>query len=343
VLSDILNSEIDLEVLDTAENGEELIQKIKALPPDLVIADYNLPRNSRMFTFRRIQHDFNIPILMIIGKNNISDEFIFDAMKVGVYDFVRIASHTFLPQFRQIREEIVTKVRAVMDIKQHQVEITAGGVYKRDKSKLKIPTRTSSIKDAISYVVIGASTGGTKAIESIVKNLPQNLSAVVLIALHLPERFTRTFTQRIKSLTPLRVVEGKLGTKLEPGKIIIAPGDKNMIIYRHMGIKTDLRVQFSHEPASEYDRPSVDILMKSVAAEVGSRTLGIVLTGMGTDGTAGVKEVLKKGGETIAQDEASSAIFGMAKSAIDKGGINKVLSLTQIPDYINRFAEYHKI
>ena len=343
VLSDILNAEIDLEVLDTAENGEELIQKIKILRPDMVIADYNLPKNSRMFTFRRIQHDFNIPILMIVGKDTISEDFIFEAMKVGVYDYVRIASHTLLPQFRNIRAEIVTKVRAVMDIKQHQVEVTSGLIYKGAKTKLNLPGLVNSLKGVTSYVVIGASTGGTKAIESIVKELCQNLSAAVLIAVHLPDRFTRTFTQRIKSLTSLRVVEGKLGTKLEAGKIIIAPGDKNIVVYRHMGNKTDLRVQFSQEPANEFDRPSVDILMKSVATEVGSQTLGIILTGMGTDGTAGAKEILNNGGETIAQDEASSIVFGMAKSAIEKGSITKVLSLTQIPDYINRFAEYHKI
>jgi len=343
VLSDILNAEIDLEVLDTAENGEELIQKIKETRPDLVIADYYLPKNSRMFTFRRIQHDFDIPILMIIGKDTVSDDFIFEAMKVGVYDYVRIASHTLLPQFRNIREEIVTKARAVMDIKQHQIEITTGTIFKRDKIKPGLTNPAHNSPSATSYVVIGASTGGTKAIESIVKELNLNLNAAVLIALHLPERFTRTFTQRITSLTSLRVVEGKIGTKLEAGKIIIAPGDKNMIVYRHLGSKTDLRVQFSHEPASEFDRPSVDILMKSVAAEVGARTLGIILTGMGTDGTVGAKAILNKGGETIAQDEASSTIFGMAKSAIEKGGITKVLNLTQIPDYINRFAEYHKI
>jgi len=343
VLSDILNSEIDLEVLDTAENGEELIQKIKENRPDLVIADYNLPRNSRMFTFRRIQNEFGIPILMIMGKDTVADDFIFEAMKVGVYDYVRIASHTLFPQFRNIRDEIVTKVRAVMDMKQHQTEITAGSLFKRGKSKLGLLGQVNNLKEPSSYVVIGASTGGTKAIESIVKDLSENLSAAVLIAVHLPDRFTRTFTQRIKSLTSLRVVEGKLGTKLEAGKIIIAPGDKNMMVYRHMGNKTDLRVQFSNEPANEFDQPSVNILMKSVAAEVAPHTLGIILTGMGTDGTAGAKEILKKGGETIAQDEASSTIFGMAKSAIEKGGITQVLSLTQIPDYINRFAEYHKI
>ena len=329
--------------MDTARNGEELISKIKEHTPDLIIADYNLPKNSRMFTFRRIQQDYNIPILMLVGKSNIPEDFIFEAMKVGVYDYVQLANHTLVPQFRNIREEIVAKARAVIDIKLHQLEITAGKSLKQIKRLPVLPLPEREDKNPNAIVVIGASTGGTKAIEHIVKELTPKLNAAVLIALHLPERFTRTFTLRIKSQTAMRVVEGKLGTKVEAGKIIIAPGDKNMMVYRHMGIKNDLRVQFSNETVNEFDRPSVDVLMKSVAVAAGSRTLGIILTGMGVDGTQGAKAILDKGGETLAQDEASSTIFGMAKSAIEKGAIKKVLGLNQIPGYINRFAEYHQI
>jgi len=343
VLSDILSTEVDLEVMDTAKNGEELISKIKEHSPDLIIADYNLPKNSRMFTFRRIQHDYNIPILMLVGKSNIPADFIFEVMKVGVYDYVQLANHTLVPQFRSIRDEIVAKARAVMDIKLHQLELTAGTSFKQFTGLPVLSLPETEIKIPNSIVVIGASTGGTKAIEQIVKNLTPHLNAAVLIALHLPERFTRTFAQRLKSLTSLRVVEGKLGTKVEAGKIIIAPGDINMTIYRHLGNQNDLRVQFSTESVNEFDCPSVDVLMKSVAVAAGPQTLGIILTGMGVDGTKGAKAILDKGGETVAQDEASSTIFGMAKSAIEKGYINKVLSLHQIPDYINRFAEYHQI
>ncbi|WP_026464729.1 chemotaxis protein CheB [Adhaeribacter aquaticus] len=343
VLSDILNTEVDLEVMDTAENGEELLQKIKEHTPDLVIADYHLPKNSRMFTFRRIQQEFKVPILGIIGTENLPEDFIFEALKVGVYDFVHISSYTGFPQFRKIQDEIIQKVRAVMDIKHEQLQIYQAGTGKRVTDASVINRNTARFLNPSSYVVMGASTGGTKALEAIIKDLSVDLSSAVLIAVHLPGKFTRTFTQRLKGLTALKVVEGKTGTRLEAGKIIVAPGDKNMIVNRHMGIKTDLRVDFSLEPSHEFDRPSVDLLMKSVAKVAGANTLGVILTGMGKDGTAGAKAIIGKGGETVAQDEASSAIFGMAKSAIDKGYISKVISLTQIPEYINRFAEYHRI
>jgi two-component system, chemotaxis family, protein-glutamate methylesterase/glutaminase len=337
VLADILNTEIDLEVLDTAENGDDLIDKIREYRPDLVIADYHLPKNHRMFVFRRIQHDFNIPILMIIGKEQVSDDFIFEAMKIGVYDYVKIANNTRVPQFRSISQEIVTKVRAVMDIKAHQVAL-------QNRELLPgLTSRPAADKQPSCLVVIGGSTGGTKALETIVRGLSQKLSAAVLVAVHLPEKFTRSFTHRIRSLTALKVVEGRPGLRLESGKIIVAPGDKNMVVSRELGGREEYRIAFSEEPADAFDQPSVDLLMKSAARAAGTKTLGVILSGMGKDGTLGTKAILSKGGETIAQDEASSAIFGMAKSAIEKGYINKVLGLSQIPDYINRFAEYHRI
>jgi two-component system, chemotaxis family, protein-glutamate methylesterase/glutaminase len=231
-------------------------------------------------------------------------------------------------------------VRAVMDVKAHQLALQKGQL---PAVLAAGPARPGSVKGPSCLVVIGGSTGGTKALETIVRGLSQKLSAAVLVAVHLPEKFTRSFTQRLRSLTSLKVVEGRAGLRLEGGKIIVAPGDRNMMVSRQMGLKNDLRVAFCEEPADEFDRPSVDILMKSVARLAGPRTLGVILTGMGKDGTLGTKAILSKGGETIAQDEASSAIFGMAKSAIEKGNITKVLGLNQIPDYINRFAEYHKI
>ena len=340
MLADILNAEVDLEVLDTAENGDDLVQKIREQVPDLVIADYYLPKNQRMYVFRRIQNEFNIPILMIIGKDQVSEDFIFEAMKMGVYDYVKIAQNTRFPQFRSISHEIVTKVRAVMDIKAHQIALRQPGL---PPGLVAAAARAGGAKEPSCLVVIGGSTGGTKALETIIRNLSHTLPAAVLVAVHLPVKFTRSFTLRIRSLTALKVVEGRAGQKLEHGKIIVAPGDKNMIVSSHMGQEHDWRVAFSQEPADEFDRPSVDVLMKSVAHLAGSRTLGVILTGMGKDGTQGTRTILSKGGETIAQDEASSAIFGMAKSAIEKGNITKVLGLNQIPDYINRFAEYHRI
>ncbi|WP_223816227.1 chemotaxis protein CheB [Adhaeribacter rhizoryzae] len=344
VLTNILNAEVDLEVLDTAENGDDLLRKLKATRPDLVIADYDLPKNSRLFCFRRIKLEYQIPILLLVSRDNVAEDFIFKAMQVGVYDYVKISTHTMLPQLRQIQEEIVLKVRSVMEIKNYQqalVKPTHLAHNLRFRAH-RLPTKQLQ-RQPQSVVVLGASTGGAKAIEYILSRIKPDLKTVVLVALHLPVRFTGIFTARLQSLTSLKVLEGKAGMRLEAGKVIIAPGNKNMVVNQHLGQHHDFRINFSDEPADEFDCPSVDILMRSVAELAGPFTLGVILTGMGKDGTTGTQAILQNGGDTVAQDEASSAIFGMAKSAIENGNIKKILSLTQIPDYINRFAEYHQI
>ncbi|GEO05802.1 chemotaxis response regulator protein-glutamate methylesterase [Adhaeribacter aerolatus] len=344
VLTDILNAEVDLEVLDTAENGDDLLRKIKAEKPDLVIADYDLPKNSRLYCFRRIQQDYQIPILLLVSRDTVAEDFIFQTMKVGVYDYVKIPAHTILPQFRKIQEEILLKARAVMEIKKFQQSLAEPANKSGIGHNSEVAARRSNrYQQPRSFVVIGASTGGTKAIEYILGGIKPELKTVILVALHLPGRFTGIFSERLKRLTALKVMEGKIGTRLEAGKVIVAPGNKNMVITRHLGLRNDFRISFSEEPANEFDCPSVDILMNSVAALAGPCTLGVILTGMGKDGTIGTQTILNNGGDTVAQDEESSVIFGMAKSAIENRSIKKILNLTQIPDYINRFAEYHQI
>jgi two-component system chemotaxis response regulator CheB len=331
-------------VLDTAENGEDLLLKIKTHQPDLVIADYDLPKNNRMFCFRRINLEHRIPILLLLSRAHIAEDFIFEAYKVGVYDYVKIGTHTMLPQFRNIQTEIVQKVRSVMEVKYSQDRQANEPITINQEAKpTTVPVKKETTTLPRSYIILGASTGGTKALEYILSRLKPGLKTVVLVALHLPGRFTSIFANRLKGLTTLKVMEGKTGTTLTAGKIIVAPGDKNMILLRPLGLRSGLRIGFSTEPGDEYDCPSVDVLMQSVAELVGPCTLGVILTGMGKDGTAGTQAILQNGGYTIAQDETSSVIFGMAKSAIAAGSIKKVLSLTQIPDYINRYAEYHQI
>jgi two-component system chemotaxis response regulator CheB len=187
-------------------------------------------------------------------------------------------------------------------------------------------------------VVIGASTGGTQAIEKIVAKLDQNLEACVLIAVHLPAGFTRSFTQRLQNLTSLKVVEGKAGLNLKKGKIIVAPGGQDMIVTGRKENATNWKIAFASESSDQYDSPSVNMLMHSVAEVAGEKALGIILTGMGKDGTEGLKAIQKKGGITVAQDQASSVIFGMAKSAIEKGYVSHVRSLLRIPGFINKFV-----
>lgn len=331
VLADILNAEKDMEVLATADNGDELIACIRQHQPHLVIADYFLPKNTRLFIFRRIQDEFKLPILMIIGKEQVSDALITAARQAGVYDYVQVMPNTRFPQFRSISVEIVTKVRTVWE--------KAAGL----EGKTGAPYGQPGSRPPSCLVVIGGSTGGTSAMDTIVQGLSRQLSAVILVAVHLPEKFTSSFVRRLRQLTSLKVVEGRAGQGLEGGKVIIAPGNRNMMVCGQPDSYQDWQIAISPVSEDYLDCPSVDILMQSAAQLAGARVLGVLLTGMGKDGTKGAGAILQAGGKTIAQDEASSVIFGMAKSAIEKGSITRVLALHQIPEYINKFAEYHRV
>nr|WP_262896447.1 CheB methylesterase domain-containing protein [Adhaeribacter terrigena] len=228
-----------------------------------------------------------------------------------------------------MKSEILKKIRAV-----REQELEPSFTAQNDTVfALKRPL----VKTPKGIVVIGASTGGTQAVEKIVARLDENLDACVLIAVHLPAGFTGSFARRLQTLTRLKVVEGKPGIRLLKGKIIIAPGGKNTVVLPEMNRTGQYSIGFAPDAENVYDRPSVDKLMDSVAAIGGKNVLGIVLTGMGNDGTQGLKAIQNKGGITMAQDQASSVIFGMAKSAIEQGHVTHVRSLFRIPALINKF------
>nr|WP_262904720.1 CheB methylesterase domain-containing protein [Hymenobacter lucidus] len=192
--------------------------------------------------------------------------------------------------------------------------------------------------------VIGGSTGGVQAIESLVRTLPATLTSAVLVAIHLPAHFTESFVNRLRRATALPVVVGQPGTALEAGKIIVAPGGQNMVVNAvSRGPWLSWHTGFTTEAASLPDEPSVDLLMQSVARTVGRNALGVVLTGLGRDGTLGAQCIRQHGGFVIAQDEASSAVFSMPKSVIQTGAANIVSPLSDIADYVGRLATQLRI
>ncbi|MFT2011433.1 chemotaxis protein CheB [Pontibacter sp. 13R65] len=337
VLENIIQVQEDLTLVGLAADGDELLQQIKAVRPDVVLVDNHLPKNSRLFTLKRIFGEAPTPMVLLLDKDQLTLELVKQATELGVYAIIIRPKGIRYPNYRSISEEVVQKVRAVRNSEYNNAsarlhmleqELTSGVVYKVAAQQPK----------AEPIIVIGASTGGTQAIETIVKRLSPRLKASVLVAVHLPQRFTRSFAKRLQHLTELTVVEGRSGILLKPGKIVIAPGGKNMVVEPVMGNKNSLKIGFTEETLS-FDQPSVDLLMKSVANTQAGKVLGVILTGMGKDGTVGAAFLKQNEGLVIAQNEASSAIFGMAKSAIEKGLIDEILSLEEIATFINAYAE----
>ncbi len=280
---------------------------------------------------------------MLVEREELSLDLLHDAIDLGVYSVIVKPEPQSRPNYRGIADEIREKVRAVRESEYWNPEKRLQMLEEEVKLG-QSPSKRSQSQAVDTVVIIGASTGGTQAVEAIVKQLDAKLKASVLVALHLPANFTLSFSKRLQELTTLQVVEGRSGLVPQPGKIIVAPGGRNMILQSFMGSASNLKIGFADEAASGYDMPSVDLLMESVAKSGIRRVIGVVLTGMGKDGTAGAGAIFKRtGGHVVAQNEESSAIFGMAKSAIESGYTNTVLPLSQIASYLNRYVAEQQV
>ncbi|MEJ8756739.1 chemotaxis protein CheB [Pontibacter sp. H259] len=336
VIEAILNGEKDISVTGLAADGDELLKLLKEQEPHVILANYDLPKNNRLFTFKRIFSEVPTPIILMVKRKQLTLELIKEATALGVYAILLKPEHKKYPDFRSIAEELVSKVRSVKQTINWDVQHMLDMLKQEVDSGEGINPDIQPIVDTI--IVIGASTGGTQAIEHIVKQLSEDLNAAILVAVHLPAGFTKSLTQRLQSHTKLIVKEGRQGLLLKPNKLIVAPGGRNMVIQPIMGNTANYKIGFSEELAYTFDRPSVDLLMQSVANSSIKQVLGIILTGMGKDGTVGATTIHKRGGLIVTQDEATSAIFGMAKSVIDNGISHHVLPLSEIPHFINSYV-----
>jgi len=335
VLEAILNKEQDICVTGLAADGDELLRLLKKQQPQVILANYDLPKNNRLFTFKRIFSEVPTPIVLMVKREQLTLELIQEATALGVYAIVLKPEHKKYPDFRSIAGELVSKVRTVRQTINQDVQHMLDLLKQEVEAAASISPEAQPIVDTV--IVIGASTGGTQAIEHIVKQLSEDLKATILVAVHLPAGFTKSLAQRLQGHTKLIVKEGRQGLFLKPNKLIVAPGGRNMVIQPIIG-SANYKIGFSDELADTFDRPSVDLLMQSVANSTIKQVLGIILTGMGKDGTVGATTIHKRGGLIVAQDEASSAIFGMAKSVIDNGISHHVLPLSEIPHFINSYV-----
>lgn len=328
VMSSILNSDPGIEVIDTASSGDELVDKARRLKPDVIFIDSAIVRNERFFTLKKILSECGTPMVLSGTEETQDSKVLMEARIAGVSEVIIKPRHVLQPELRTIREEIIGKIKSAAGkkITLQVIENTPGLMQRQRRSRPAEPTHV---------VVIGSSTGGPQAVEAILKQLRSSYTGAVLIAQHMPGGFTRSFADRLNAISELPVEEAEHGMLVEAGKIIVAKGDTNMVVTPLMGMKNRFRVEFSEETDS-YDRPSIDLLMRSAAAAFGHNTIGVILSGMGSDGTLGVKAICEYGGFTLAQNEESCVIFGMGRSAVEHGYIHKVLPISEISNYVAR-------
>jgi two-component system chemotaxis response regulator CheB len=351
----IFDSEPSIMVIGAARNGKEAVEKVLSLKPDVVTLDIMMPVIDGIETLKIIMESNPVPVLILSQFTHEGAELTLKALELGAMDFVDKSTRGMM-DFLSLASEIVSKVKAMAHNKPKKLRYEASVVTGYS------PCGT------VDVVAIGASTGGPPALEMILQKFPRDISFGVLIVQHMPRGFTRPLAERLDSKCDVRVKEAENGDRIEPGCALIAPSGLHMSVRKvqssrpapHSGgfassgespedtgengspgeakVKVQSLVKLDVEPLNTVHRPSVDVLFHSVAGTYGSRSIGVILTGMGADGVMGMKEIRERGGTTLAQDEATSVIFGMPKVAIQKGVVDKVVPLTDMAEEILKRA-----
>jgi len=325
VLTHILEDQPDIEVVGAAADAYEARDMVRDLKPDVITLDVEMPKMSGLEFLDKLMRARPIPVLMISSFTERGSETTFRALELGAVDFV-------------------TKPKLNEQTPDDYGAVIAEKIRAAKSARLKVPRRADpndtvtmpavvekrpvprGVKTSERLIAVGASTGGTEAIREFLVGMPTDCPGIVIVQ-HMPENFTRMFAERLNGLCKINVKEAEHNDPILPGHAYIAPGGKHLWVKRDEG---QLLAKLSTEPPMNLHRPSVDFLFLSAAKFVGADAIGIIMTGMGRDGAAGMLEMKKAGAWTIAQDEATSVIFGMPREAIELGAVNEVVPLNKL-------------
>lgn len=337
-LTDLLAAIPGVEVVGKAADGEEALRLVLSLKPDLVTLDLEMPKMDGFTFLRLVMARQPTPILVVSGRGAKAD--VFKALELGALDFIVKPSTTISSDLGKIRSELEEKVAMVRMLRpldhgahgglgQSAREGTATALIRMPRADGSRPAPEDPLPRRV--VVIGASTGGPPALVEVFSRLPSDLPASVIVAQHMPERFTRTFADRLERLGGLRTAELEEREPLRAGRALVCPGGRCV----ELAQKGSAPVAQVVAPAAD-DRyvPSVDRLFKSAASTLGTRVIGVILTGMGDDGTRGAEAIKKAGGTVIAESEDTAAIWGMPGAAERAGVVDRSLPLHAIADAI---------
>jgi two-component system chemotaxis response regulator CheB len=313
LLSEALSGEADIEVVGVAPDPYIARDKVLSLAPDVLTLDIEMPRMDGLTFLKKLMVFHPMPVIVISSLAQTSCQAGMEALRAGAVEVMAKPGGPY--SVGELKASLANKVRAAAASR------IAGAP--RQKPETRPPAPAAGKFDTLAMVAIGASTGGTEAIEELLMQLPADMPGIV-IAQHIPAGFSRAFAERLNKLCPMRVAEAADGDRVQSGLALIAPGNFHTIL-RKMG--GGYRVTVKDGPMVCYQRPSVDVLFSSAAEAAGANAVGAILTGMGSDGAQGMKKMKFSGAATIAQDEASCVVFGMPKEAIRMGGVDRVVPL----------------
>ncbi len=320
-----LSRDGEIEVVGTAPDPYVARDKIVQLKPEVITLDVEMPRMDGITFLRKLMKHYPLPVIVVSSLTPRGGELAVEALGAGAVEVMCKPgkSYTVGDMSVELRDKI--KAAARVDIRQ--------ALEKRGTPRV-VQERLSLARTTNKVVAIGASTGGTKALEVVLSALPANAPGTVIVQ-HMPEHFTRSFADRLNTLCAMEVKEAEEGERVIPGKALIATGNRHMLLRRSGAM---YYVQVKGGPLVHHQRPSVEVLFNSVAQYAGKNAVGVILTGMGADGAAGLLKMKEQGAATIAQDEKSCVVFGMPREAIKLGAAEQVVPLEQVAQKILEVA-----
>jgi two-component system, chemotaxis family, protein-glutamate methylesterase/glutaminase len=322
LIPQILARDSDIEVVGTAMDGAFGLKKIDDLRPDVVTLDLEMPRMDGMEMLRQITKKSRVPVIIVSSLSTEGAGATFKALALGAFDFIAKPRDAASAHMDEIAQDLIVKIKATAKSKVRNTpapEMFDGPRPNKSGSRMR--------REPTKVIAIGVSTGGPNALQYLLAKLPGDFPGTIIVVQHMPEGFTHMFANRLDESCAIDVKEAQSGDLLIAGRVLICPGNRHIKVRR---MPLGNTVVLTDDPRLNGHRPSADILFRSVASEFGSRTIGVLMTGMGEDGAAGMGLVQSAGGLTIAQSEESCVVFGMPKAAIERGHAMRIVPLDML-------------
>jgi two-component system chemotaxis response regulator CheB len=335
VIADFLSENPHIEVVGMARNGKEALEKLPELQPDVVTLDVEMPVMNGIETLKQIMREHPLPVVMVSSMTTEGAEHTITAMQHGAVDFVAKPSGSISLDLYKVKEELIRKVLLANHANVRAISKSSQSTGTATNQLLNPFSQQSSQRKKI--VGIGTSTGGPRALQHVLTKLPATLAAPIVIVQHMPKGFTKSLAQRLDALSLIRVKEAEDGEILQNGTAYIAPGGYHLLIHEVKGTPT---VRLEQSQPRNGHRPSVDVLFESLSTVTDYEKIAVIMTGMGSDGTAGLKKLKESAGtKVIAEAQETAVVFGMPKAAIQANVVDAIVPLDEIAETIMKYVE----
>jgi len=356
VISDIINEDPRCETIGTAANGKEALDKVKELKPDVISLDIQMPVMDGLSMMKKLSSVRPTPVVMMSTLTKEGAKETIEALELGAFDFVAKPDNIFKVNTEEIRGELMEKLYLAADAGEKSTRkfkpSISRTIHKPSERRLstsgQLPSKSPSTRAGSSgpaktgkltkLVAIGTSTGGPRALQYVLPYLPGDMDAGVVIVQHMPPGFTKSLSDRLNQLSEINVKEAEDGDRIDRGWAYIAPGDRHMVVKERSD--GTMYIELTDGPAVGGHKPAVNVMMSSIAKIRQKKLIGVIMTGMGADGTEGMKELhSKRDIHVIAQDEASCVVYGMPKALVESGITDEIVSLNKISESITKKLE----